>query len=71
METEARVAEATIWESGGADLVVGDLHTGESWPTSAWRSQARLAFGDCSTTSCTHSLHLAEQAGAVSAGCYW
>ena len=29
VETEARVAEVTVWESGEADLVVGDLHTGD------------------------------------------
>ena len=28
VETPARVAEATVWESGEADLVVGNLATG-------------------------------------------
>lgn len=28
VETPARVAEATVWESGEADLVIGNLATG-------------------------------------------
>ena len=29
VETPARVAEATVWESGEADLVIGNLATGD------------------------------------------
>jgi hypothetical protein len=29
VETPARVAEATVWESGEADVVIGNLVTGE------------------------------------------
>ena len=29
VETPARVAEATVWESGEADLVIGNLATGQ------------------------------------------
>ena len=29
VETPARVAEATVWESGEADLVIGNLVTGD------------------------------------------
>ena len=29
VETPARIAEATVWESGEADLVIGNLATGD------------------------------------------
>jgi len=29
VETPSRAAEVTVWESGEADLVVGDLSTGD------------------------------------------